>query len=82
MTKMEAEASNEATLVEAQALGYAQADPTGDVEGYDAAGKIVILSNVLISTPIVMDYVQRTGITKLTRQEIAEASASGHRWKS
>ena len=81
LMKMEAGASYEAALAEAQALGYAEADPTGDVEGYDAAGKIVILSSLLMSTPITMDDVQRTGITGLTRQEVVEARASGHRWK-
>lgn len=81
LMKMESGASYEAALAEAQALGYAEADPTGDVEGYDAAGKIVILSNVLMSTPIIMDDVQRTGIIGLTRQQVVEASASGNRWK-
>lgn len=81
LMKMEAGASYQAALAEAQALGYAEADPTGDVEGYDAAGKIVILSSLLMNTPITMDDVQRTGITGLTRQEVVEAKARGHRWK-
>jgi homoserine dehydrogenase len=68
-------------LAEAQAKGYAEADPTGDVEGYDAAGKLVILANVLMGTPIALGDVDRHGITGLTKTDICEAEEGGDVWK-
>lgn len=68
-------------LAEAQAQGYAEADPTGDVEGFDAAGKTVILANVLMNSPLRMQDVDRQGITDLTSADIAEAKTHGERWK-
>ena len=81
LTQMESGASYQAALADAQARGYAEADPTGDVEGYDAAGKVVILSTLLMDTPIKMDQVQRTGIVGLTSEDIAQAQAEDQRWK-
>ncbi len=68
-------------LAEAQAKGYAEADPTGDVEGYDAAGKLVILANVLMHAPIGMEDVAREGITRLKKEDICEAEEAGDVWK-
>ncbi len=68
-------------LAEAQAKGYAEADPTGDVEGYDAAGKLVILANVLMGAPISLGDVERQGITGLTKADICEAEEGGDVWK-
>lgn len=68
-------------LAEAQRLGYAEADPTGDVEGYDAAAKAVILANIVMSARLALDEVERKGITTLTRDTIEAARASGDRWK-
>jgi homoserine dehydrogenase len=68
-------------LAEAQAKGYAEADPTGDVEGYDAAGKLVILANVLMGAEIGLANVVRTGITGITAADIRAASQSGECWK-
>ena len=81
LTRMEAGASYTEALADAQALGYAEADPTGDVEGFDAAGKAVILANLLLDAGLKMADVQRTGISKLTPQDIIEAAAAGERWK-
>ncbi|MFL7837687.1 MAG: homoserine dehydrogenase [Candidatus Promineifilaceae bacterium] len=81
LTRMEAGASYTEALADAQALGYAEADPTGDVEGFDAAGKAVILANLLLDAGLKMVDVQRTGISKLTPQDIIEAAAAGERWK-
>lgn len=81
LTQMEAETSYAAALAEAQAQGYAEADPTGDVEGHDAAGKVVILANLLMDTPLTMADVARQGITGLTLADINEARAAGERWK-
>lgn len=81
LTKMEEGKDYAEALAEAQRLGYAEADPTGDVEGYDAAGKVVILSNVLMGKPITMGDVERQGITQLTSADIQKAQGESKRWK-
>ncbi|GAB4469472.1 MAG: homoserine dehydrogenase [Anaerolineales bacterium] len=81
LTKMEEGKEYAQALAEAQRLGYAEADPTGDVEGYDAAGKVVILSNVLMGKSIAMQDVERQGITHLTSADIRQAQHEGKRWK-
>lgn len=81
LTQMEAGAGYEEALAEAQAKGYAEADPSGDVEGHDAAGKVVILANLLLDLPLTLADVACEGITGLTRTAIAEAQAAGERWK-
>lgn len=81
LTQMEGGQPYAAALAEAQRLGYAEADPTADVEGWDAAGKTVILANVLMGGNLQVADVQRTGITGLTPADIAVAQAAGERWK-
>lgn len=81
LTKMEEGVSYQDALAEAQKLGYAEADPTGDVEGYDAVGKVVILSQLLFDRPIGMSDVERTGISRLTLNDIHDAKLVGERWK-
>jgi homoserine dehydrogenase len=81
LTRMAAGAPYEEALQEAQALGYAEADPTGDVEGYDAAGKVIILAAVLMDTKIAMKDIDRTGITAITPQDIQSAADHGEKWK-
>jgi homoserine dehydrogenase len=81
LTQMGAGATYLDALAEAQKLGYAEADPTGDVEGFDAAGKVVILANLLMNAPIGMNDVDRQGISRLTPENIAEAQAAGEKWK-
>lgn len=81
LTRMESGAGYKAALAEAQARGYAEADPTGDVEGIDAAGKVVILANLLLGAALTMADVQRTGISGLAAADVAEAAAAGERWK-
>ena len=81
LTQMESGMDYIDALAEAQKLGYAEADPTGDVEGFDAAGKVVILARLLMNTQISMDEVDRTGISKLTAADVAAAKAAGERWK-
>ncbi len=81
LTQMESGMSYEAALAEAQKLGYAETDPTGDVEGHDAAGKAAILATMLMSGALMPDNVEREGITKLTVEDVAEARAAGERWK-
>lgn len=81
LSQMEDGATYADALAEAQAKGYAEADPTGDVEGFDAAGKVVILANVLMGASISMADVDRQGITGLTPKDIADAQAEKMRWK-
>jgi homoserine dehydrogenase len=81
LTRMQEGKQYAEALAEAQARGYAEADPTGDVEGYDAAGKLVILANVLMKQPIGMGDVERQGITRLSKDDICEAEEAGEVWK-
>jgi homoserine dehydrogenase len=81
LTQMESGMSYADALAEAQKLGYAEADPTGDVEGFDAAGKVVILARLVMNEAISMEDVDRTGISKLTLEDVNIAKAAGERWK-
>ncbi len=82
LTKMEDEGvSYQKALKEAQLLGYAEADPTSDVEGYDARYKIVILANYVMNAPLKVDEVSCKGITEISLKDIEEAKAEGKRWK-
>jgi homoserine dehydrogenase len=81
LTQMDKGASYKDALGEAQRLGYAEADPTGDVEGFDAAGKVVILANLMMGVPLGMKDVERKGISGLTAGDINDARAEGQRWK-
>jgi homoserine dehydrogenase len=81
LSEMEKGLSYGDALADAQRLGYAEADPTGDVEGFDAAGKVVILSNVLLGKPLSMEQVDRTGISGITQGMIKQAQKDGKRWK-
>ncbi len=82
LSKMELEAMEYAeALALAQKLGYAEADPTADVEGYDAVAKIVILSNVLLGGELTPADVKREGITALNRGMIMTAKEQGFRYK-
>ncbi|MFP5383643.1 MAG: homoserine dehydrogenase [Gammaproteobacteria bacterium] len=68
-------------LAEAQALGYAEADPTFDVEGVDAAHKLTILASVAFGIPLQFDKVYTEGISRLTADDVAYAEALGYRIK-
>jgi homoserine dehydrogenase len=68
-------------LKQAQEQGYAEADPTADVEGYDALAKIVILANVVLGKQLAKNQVPCEGITQITQKHIEEARAEGKRWK-
>ncbi|MFC4159346.1 homoserine dehydrogenase [Chitinimonas lacunae] len=68
-------------LKEAQALGYAEADPTFDIEGHDAAHKLTILSAIAFGTPMQYEHAYLEGISKLTREDIAYAEQLGYRIK-
>jgi homoserine dehydrogenase len=68
-------------LVEAQRLGYAEADPTFDVEGIDAAHKLMIMASIGFGIPMQFDQVYTEGITKLTSKDIRYAQELGYRVK-
>jgi homoserine dehydrogenase len=68
-------------LAEAQALGYAEADPTFDVEGIDAAHKLTILASIAFGIPLQFDKVYTEGITKITRLDVDYAEKLGYRIK-
>ena len=79
LTKMdETGASFADALAEAQALGYAEADPTADVEGYDAAAKAAILAGLAFHTRVTLADVYREGITGVSAADVATAQAMGH----
>ena len=66
-------------LEEAQALGYAEADPTADVEGFDAAAKAAILASLAFHTRVTAADVHREGITEVTAGDVASAARDGLR---
>ena len=68
-------------LAEAQALGYAEADPTFDVEGIDAAHKLTILAAIAFGMPLHFDKVYTEGISGITRADVAYAEQLGYRIK-
>jgi homoserine dehydrogenase len=79
LTRMtEAGASYVEALAEAQSLGYAEADPTADVEGYDAGAKIAILASIAFGARVVAGDVYHEGIAGLTADDVAFASRRGH----
>ena len=81
LTEMEQGKAYEEVLKKAQELGYAEADPTGDVEGWDALAKVIILSNVLMGGNVKIADAEREGITKITLEDVQKAKAEGARWK-
>jgi homoserine dehydrogenase len=68
-------------LKDAQAKGYAEADPAGDVDGHDAAAKVVILANLVMGQSMTMEDVSCVGISGLTSAQIQSAQAENQRWK-
>lgn len=65
-------------LAEAQALGYAEADPSADVEAYDAAAKVQVLSSLAFGTPLVGEEISREGITAIRSIDVAFARRAGY----
>ena len=71
----------EEVLREAQARGYAEADPTFDIEGIDAAHKLTILAAIAFGIPMQFEGVYTEGISRLTREDIRYAESLGYRIK-
>ncbi|NLK08824.1 MAG: homoserine dehydrogenase [Firmicutes bacterium] len=79
LTKMSQEgAAFHDVLVDAQKLGYAEAEPADDIEGYDAANKLVILASLAFQTPLSVRQVYCEGITRITPDDIAFADHFGY----
>lgn len=82
LTKMDVQgASYTDVLKEAQELGYAEADPTGDVEGFDAAYKITTLATIAFRKRIKIENVYREGITKISPDDMKAANEMGYKIK-
>lgn len=81
LTQMEQGLTYGEALQQAQELGYAEADPTGDVAGWDAAGKVLILTAAFFGLSLTMRDLTVTGITTITQGDIQAAQANGQRWK-
>jgi homoserine dehydrogenase len=81
LTRMEEGLAYEEALAEAQKLGYAEADPTGDVEGFDAAVKVCILAGEVFGARVGLDEVRREGITSVRPDDIRSAASRGAKIK-
>ena len=82
LTKMDVNgASYEDVLKEAQELGYAETDPTGDVEGFDAAYKITTLATISFNSRVKFENVYREGITKIRKEDMQRANELGFKIK-
>ncbi|MBU8907343.1 homoserine dehydrogenase [Desertibacillus haloalkaliphilus] len=81
LTKMEEGMSYDKALLEAQRLGYAEADPKSDVDGYDVMYKVVILANVVMGVPLKKEDVYCRGIRELTTEDIEQARREQRKWK-
>jgi len=81
LSKMELGMSYNDALSEAQKLGYAEADPTSDVEGLDTLAKVMILANVVFDKQLNQEDIFVKGISKITLSDVKEASSNNKRWK-
>jgi len=81
LSRMEAGENFENAVRYAQSIGIAETDPSGDIDGWDAAIKVSALATVLMGTPTSPQDVDRTGIGGITSEDIQRAKANGKRWK-
>ncbi|MCF6282553.1 MAG: homoserine dehydrogenase [Candidatus Polarisedimenticolaceae bacterium] len=81
LTEMLAGRDFDDVLAEAQALGYAEADPTFDVEGIDAAHKLTIIASIAFGIPLQFDRTYTEGISKIESQDVSYAGELGYRIK-
>jgi homoserine dehydrogenase len=81
LNRMEQGESFEAAVAYAQSIGIAETDPSGDIDGWDAAVKVAALTTVLMDVPLKPSQVQREGIRGITLEEIERARSMGMRWK-
>jgi homoserine dehydrogenase len=81
LTRMERGESLDEAVRYCQSVGVAETDPSADLDGWDAALKVAALATVLFDVPLTPLDVERSGIRDITPERIAEARATGHRWK-
>ena len=81
LTRMEEGMAYTDALKKAQELGYAEADPSGDVDGLDALGKVVILTNVVLGKKLDWSDVEAQGITHISLDDVRKARENNKRWK-
>jgi homoserine dehydrogenase len=81
LSRMEEGDTFEGAVAYAQSIGLAETDPSGDIDGWDAAVKVSALATVLMGIPLRPGEVDRTGIRKLTSEDISEAHKQSKRWK-
>jgi len=81
LTEIEKGRSMDEAIKRAQAMGIAETDPTADLDGWDAAVKVVALAIVLMGANVRLEQVQRTGIRELTEEKIRSVRAAGMRYK-
>ena len=81
LSKMELGMSYNDALSQAQKLGYAEADPTSDVEGLDTLAKVMILANVVFDVQLIQEDIEVRGISDITLADVNEALSNNSRWK-
>jgi homoserine dehydrogenase len=81
LSRMEAGESFDEAVAYAQKIGIAETDPSGDIDGWDAAVKVAALTTVILGIPWKPDQVDRRGIREITQAEIQKARLEGGRWK-
>ena len=82
LTRMETHGETlEQAVAYAQRIGIAETDPSGDIDGWDAAIKVAALVTVFMGVPLTPQQVQRRGIRHLSRADVQAAAAQGQRWK-
>ena len=79
--RMEAGLGLQEAVREAQDLGYAEANPSADIEGFDVQLKVLILANELLDAGLELRNIARQGISSVTVQDVRQASLDGKRWK-
>ena len=78
LSKMEEGRTYEMAMNDAKEKGYAEANPSLDVDGFDAAAKLVIMANWVMGMKVTMKDIKRTGITKLTLSDVRNAATRGN----
>jgi homoserine dehydrogenase len=81
LTEIERGLSFDEAVKRAQAMGIAETDPSADVDGWDAAFKVVTLAIVLMGVPAKVEQVRRTGIRELSEEKIRSVRDAGMRYK-
>ena len=81
LTHMESGETFDQAVAYAQKIGIAETDPSGDIDGWDAAVKVAALVTVIMGIPLKPQQVDRQGIRTITPKAVAEAASQGKRWK-